>query len=266
MKLKTVRYTIKDKKISTELSGLRIALFSDLHDHRIGEGDCLLLEALEREEPAAVLLAGDANQKHDSDWKKAGGFTNAAETLRAVAQRWPLYYSMGNHEARWRRNCGGEGLFAIYLEELERAGVHILLNTTEEILPGLTVTGLDLPLEYYHRKHPREVDPKMLRLLAGSPDKDSFNILMAHTPRYFAGYAAWGADLTVSGHLHGGLIRIPGIGGLISPYKTLLPGYDRGLYRENGRSMIVSSGINPHPLRINNPIELVIITLEHKET
>ena len=109
-----------------------------------------------------------------------------------------------------------------------------------------------------------EESRKALREKFGIPDPEAFHILLAHNPVYFDTYAAWGADLTLSGHLHGGIIRIPGIGGLITPQAQLFPKYDRGLISVNGKYMVVSAGLGEHtvPIRIFNPPQLILITVE----
>ena len=87
---------------------------------------------------------------------------------------------------------------------------------------------------------------------------------LAHNPIYFDSYAWWGADLTVSGHLHGGIIRIPGIGGIITPQAKLFPRYDAGQFKKNGKNLVVSRGLGTHTvnIRIFNPAELSVIRLK----
>lgn len=87
--------------------------------------------------------------------------------------------------------------------------------------------------------------------------------MIAHNPEYFEAYAGWGADLTVSGHVHGGVMRLPFLGGVISPRLTLFPKYDGGMFERNGRFMVVSRGLGTHtlPIRIFNPGELIMIEL-----
>ncbi|SHH94836.1 metallophosphoesterase [Clostridium grantii] len=90
------------------------------------------------------------------------------------------------------------------------------------------------------------------------------NILLVHNPKYFEKYSNWGADLIFSGHVHGGIIRLPYLGGLLSPDRRFFPKYDNGVYENNGNKMIVSRGLgNSHlNLRINNKPELIVVTLK----
>ena len=93
-------------------------------------------------------------------------------------------------------------------------------------------------------------------------DDTGYSILLAHNPLYYPAYRDWGADLTLSGHVHGGIIRIPGKGGLLSPDVTFFPKYDGGHFRENGKDLIVSRGLGNHFLvRVMNPPELLVVTL-----
>jgi predicted MPP superfamily phosphohydrolase len=88
--------------------------------------------------------------------------------------------------------------------------------------------------------------------------------LLAHNPKYFKSYAAWGADLTLSGHIHGGIVQIPFLGGAVSPQVEFFPKYDAGLFHENDKAMILSRGLGTHTInvRINNTAELVSIKLK----
>ena len=87
--------------------------------------------------------------------------------------------------------------------------------------------------------------------------------MIGHDPDYFPEYAKWGADLTVSGHVHGGLIILPCLGGLISPMIRFFPKYYKGDYSMENSHMIVSAGLGLHTLkiRVNNQPDLVTINL-----
>jgi hypothetical protein len=76
-------------------------------------------------------------------------------------------------------------------------------------------------------------------------------------------YAAWGAELVLSGHLHGGVVRLPGMGGLLSPSREWFPEFDAGLYQAGNTQMFVSRGLGNSviPVRVFNPPELVVLTL-----
>jgi predicted MPP superfamily phosphohydrolase len=90
--------------------------------------------------------------------------------------------------------------------------------------------------------------------------------LLAHTPTKLDAYSEWGADLVLSGHMHGGMIQVPFIGGLLSPEVELFPKYDKGYFISNETHMILSAGLGNgvFPLRILNKPELCLVTLKVK--
>ena len=131
------------------------------------------------------------------------------------------------------------------------------------------IYGLDLPEYWYHKVwQKREFSKEKVEKLLGSVKKDKFSILLAHNPEYFKSYAKWGADLTVSGHIHGGIMRLPWIGGVISPSLRLFPKYDSGEFEENGKKMILSRGMGLHHIKLrffNRPeISVIKITCQDK--
>ena len=95
----------------------------------------------------------------------------------------------------------------------------------------------------------------------GKADPARFQLLLAHHPGYFPEYAKWGANLTLAGHYHGGIVRLPLLGAVISPQMQLFPRYSHGLFSIEHRDLITSSGLGWHtiPIRVNNPPELIAL-------
>ena len=100
----------------------------------------------------------------------------------------------------------------------------------------------------------------------GKSERDKYQVLIAHNPLYFPEYAEWGADMTVSGHVHGGIIRLPLLGGVISPAIALFPKYDGGKYMRGDKAMILSRGLGTHTIhvRFNNPGEVSVIKVRRE--
>ena len=123
------------------------------------------------------------------------------------------------------------------------------------------LSGLELEMDYYEKGRIVPLEPSYLRERLAKPRADMFQIMLAHNPAYAREYARWGADVTFCGHNHGGLIRIPGIGSVISPQYTLFPRYDAGDIRFGSRQVIVSRGLGTHTfhVRIFNRAELLEI-------
>ena len=251
MRYKVSSYCLTDKKIRG--GSFHFVMLSDLHDEYRPE----LPEAIEACRPDFILVAGDA-VTHSRRSGQAN-FHHAEKLLHFLAKKRPIYFIPGNHELRMGEQA------ETFRRLLEKGGnIRWLSNETMTLKSGkasLRLAGLFLPRRFYCAGE--ELTPDVITELIGNPPPDEFCLLAAHTPQFFSAYARWGADLTLSGHLHGGVARIPGIGGVVSPYGELFPRYDKGLFKEQGRSMIVSAGAGMHtlPVRIMNPREIVEITL-----
>ena len=143
---------------------------------------------------------------------------------------------------------------------LDNEGITVGINTDK-----LRITGVSLGEEYFNFHDNTEMDRDYLTSLTGESSKNDYQLLIAHNPVYFTNYAAWGADLILAGHLHGGMVRLPGIGGLISPQARFFPKYDSGQYEHKESRMIVSRGLGSHSVmpRIFNIPELVFVRLKH---
>ena len=239
---------------------LRFVVIADLHDCCHGRGNSKLLAKIKELTPDAVLIPGDLTIKYDSPRKKR--VTDMLELLKELCRDYPVYYSPGNHEIRMED-------YGAYKEELEHLGVKYAENREFVFSdPGIRIYGLDLPIEWYRENLSLSADQLGTFLnRPGVEEADCYTILLAHDPRHFDAYSTWGADLTVSGHLHGGIMRLPVLGGVISPSLGLFPKYDGGAFEKNGKNMIVSRGLGSHTLKFRffNPPELVVIDLKSKK-
>lgn len=235
-------------------------LLCDLHNVSYGEGNARLLQEIRNENPELILVAGDmvtAGKEAEMDV--------AMSLMNSLTSSYQVYYANGNHEYRMKIKPERYGdSYERYTNAIKSFGVRLLENARVGIdVEGakLTIWGLELPAEYFRKGRTDTLTAGQITEMLGDPAEGAFNILLAHNPIYGDAYAAWGADLALSGHLHGGIVRLPFLGGLISPQLHLFPKYDRGLYNVDGRKLIVSAGLGSHtiPLRINNPPEMVVI-------
>ena len=250
------RYDLRSPKIRRTLT---FAVIADLHNCFYGKNNLRLYDAIVTENPDAIVIAGDLIATGGSGDGKEG-----LKLLYRLSKRFPIYYGVGNHEKklylrdRYSRQRD-ELTFA-----LKRSGVFLMHNSSREIEEtGVVVTGLDIPHEYYRRIIHRKIDKTRLTGLLGKPDREKYNILIAHDPSHFKAYSDYGPDLVLSGHVHGGIIRLPGPGGLLSPEYKLFPKYDAGIYEKGRTKMLVSRGLGSHTIniRINNTPELIILRL-----
>ena len=256
---RTVHYKISSSNIPHSFDGFRIVHLSDLHGAFFGSGNYLLLQGIQKIKPDMIVMTGDMadNSSH--------AIERVTELCRKLCRKYPVYFAAGNHE-QCLKGKGQETL----IKSLKDMGIKVLYNSWETISRGgsyIKIYGLVTPMIYYKdrlREYKRGVSftKKDAERFLGKTDASCYQILLAHNPLYFPSYRDWGADLTFSGNIHGGIIRIPGMGGLLSPDMTFFPKYDGGHFEEQGRHLVVSRGLGNHFLmRVMNPPELVAVTL-----
>lgn len=248
-------YRIKDKRLK---KNAKIVMISDLHNACYGEKNSELLHVVETISPNLILVAGDVIVG-----KTGLSVDTGVDFLNSLGESFPVFVGKGNHEMRTSiYEKYGDMWETLY--ERTKDKVHWLINDSIYLADyNMTIYGLDMKPEYYRRFKKLYMDSAYLEEELRKPDKRSYNILIGHDPDYFEEYAAWGADLCVSGHVHGGLIIIPHLGGLISPMIKFFPKYYKGVYNIGDSHMIVSAGMGLHTLkiRVNNEPDLVTINL-----
>lgn len=247
--LKIERYEIQNKCI---LKPLRIVLLTDLHANEHGRGNYKLVRRICEVNPDIICITGDMVVKNGAHTERA------LSLLERLANEYPVYYSPGNHEIRLDH-------YEEYKNEIKEFGVHFLENESA-LLPdsNVCITGLDLPENWYHKVWERRILTKEEMEKLVSPVKEGiFSLLLAHNPEYFPVYKQWGADLTLSGHIHGGVAILPVVGGVLSPSLRLFPKYDQGLKEEKGHYILISRGLGLHHIKFRffNRPELSVINL-----
>ncbi|MBE5956574.1 MAG: metallophosphoesterase [Lachnospiraceae bacterium] len=269
--LSLVDHVVRSHKIPGSFHNKKIAFLSDLHNNEIGKENEKIMELLMQSEPDYVFVGGDMLVS-----KKGKEYNRAVSLLRKISQFYPVYCGNGNHEARllWNAQDDPETgiVYAQYIDAITKAGVKHLCNETIRIENGeehIYLSEIDLSRYYYKKLATRFLDVSHMEELTGRCKNDSFHILLAHNPAYFESYADWGADLTLSGHVHGGIMRLPFLGGVIDPSYHLFPEYDGGMFEKKDKRMIVSVGLGTHSIKIRlfNPPKIDVITLKcEKET
>lgn len=241
----------------------RFILLSDLHNKSFGRSNEKLFKAIVKQKPDGILIAGDMYTSEKNE-----RYLETAEFVSRLSEKYPVYYGNGNHEYKTRLKPEIFGsMYEDYMKRIKSTGTTALINEKVTLPPyNMNIYGLEIEYSYYKKLADRHMEAAYLEALLGKTDPHSFNLLIAHNPEYFETYAKWGADLTVSGHVHGGLVRLPGLGGVISPKLRIFPRYDGGLFEKDGKTMILSRGLGTHtlPIRIFNPGELVVICLKTK--
>lgn len=262
------RYDVEISMLPRSFAEFKIIHLSDLHGKEFGRDNRKLLEIIERENPDIIIATGDMINSTGDD---GSSFLNL---LRGINGRYPVYFSLGNHEqiVKDREKQQGRRVFREFVKQIQEAGGIVLDNEKAEIKKGdgsLFLYGFTSMLYHYTGSDTAywegsDLKADFLVAKLGRPAKDEINLLLAHNPKYFGAYAKWGADIVLAGHVHGGIIRLPFVGGVFSPDKTLFPECQAGLYSQGDTVMLVSRGLGNSviPLRLFNRPEVVVLTLK----
>ena len=249
-----------DKNIESTVS---FVMLSDLHDTDVThDGNKKLIESIDKINPDFVILAGDMI----TSYSKTNDKSNVTfDFLKELSGKYKVYYGLGNHEQRYKAEPDKfKGKYDELVKYVTELGIEFLSDTySDSAGNNIRIYGYDIPIENYRRGVRTKLPDRVIEDTLGKADHDRYNILIAHTPDFFDDYVDVGADLVLAGHLHGGIVAIPGIGGVISPQLQLFPKYDSGSFTENNTTMIVSRGIGWHsvPIRIFNKAEIVSVTI-----
>ena len=244
----------RNYKIHSDVS-LKILFISDLHKKKLDNNSEIFIN-LKKFHPDLVFFVGDMISRSSTD------LSSIEKLCKAVKGKFKTYACFGNHE-----QSAPEEVYNDLCEMYKRYGVKLLDNEHESLYINekkINIYGLTLPYSTYRNEKngfsnlyiPKICD---IKNLLGDP-VEGFNILLAHSPIFFDLYSKWNVDLILSGHVHGGIIRLPFIGGILSPERRFLPKYTLGIYKKNDTKMVVSAGIGK--FRLFNPPEIVKITVE----
>jgi len=244
--------TIPLTDLPAAFDGLRIVHLSDLHGAEFGEGNRDLIAAVQAAGPDLIVLTGDLLDRF-----RETPHSYAVDLAAAMADIAPTYFVTGNHE--WALPD-----VPALKKQLQDTGVTVLTNRFEVLERDgqqLVIAGIDDPNGYADQKTPEELAAEVT-----FSHPNTCWLLLAHRNDRFADqYSLLGADLVLSGHGHGGIIRLPFTDGLLSTDRTLFPSYTAGLYEENGSTLFVSRGIgNSGPsFRLFNRPQIAVLTLVH---
>ncbi|MGB4659176.1 MAG: metallophosphoesterase [Mobilitalea sp.] len=242
-RLETTYYTYQNVAVPQEFNQFKIAFLSDFHCKEFGKNEKKLIDSIDACEPDLIVFTGDVIDGSHKD------LSPVEDLLSALSGRYPMYAVSGNHE---RDNLERyQELLGYY----DKYGVVFLDDAYDVITIGNAKIGI------YGKSYE---DIYYIKQFLNKPDESiaEFNILLYHDATAFPIISATGYDLILSGHTHGGIIRIPFLGGLLDNNGGLIADYDNGLYTTKDATMISSRGLGDAWFpRYNNRSELVCVTL-----
>lgn len=245
--LQTTETALVSPALPPAFDGLRIVELADLHGRVFGRGSRRLLAAVRRAEPDLICIDGDLFDEHTD-------LAMLPPLLRGLCAIAPVYYVTGNHE--WRM----PGLRGI-LAQMRACGVTVLQDDWRVLRRGedaLVLAGTDDPCGPAERKTPAELIAD-IRAEAGEA---AFLLLLTHRNDQLPQWSALGVQAVLAGHCHGGVVRLPFVGGLFGTDRRLFPAWDAGLYRQGETALYVSRGLgytNVHFRLFNRPEVAVIV-------
>jgi len=245
------KYTFEHEEIPQGFDGYKIMMVSDLHDAPFSE---MIIGHIKAQKPDIVVFTGDMAQLPDHSIQEA---TKIGKAIRDI----PMYAVTGNHETQ-----GGaydeiiSTLWGVDIIPLDNDSVCLEKGNDTILLLGIKDPKSDEVTEEKLKKIRKQIESEF-------PDGPCFSILLSHRADLYPEIKDTSADLILSGHMHGGIVRLPFIGGIIgkNAENSLLPAYEYGVIKEGDSStMIVSGGCdkNPKKKRYLNPPEVLLITLK----
>lgn len=235
-----------------ELDGFTIVQVSDLHNTEFGRGSDDLLRLIQDSSPDIIAVTGDLISREDHVYETAMDFISKAQSIA------PVYFVTGNHEAYHEH-------FSKIRRELLERGVRVLTNEETFVDYGssrIRLIGTEDPA-FAGRSGLSE--ERILGAALGDLRSagEDFTLLLSHRPEFFSLYVLYELDLVLAGHAHGGQVRLPFIGALTAPGQGWFPDYTEGVHEAGDTRMVVSRGLGNSiiPLRVNNPPELVVVSL-----
>ena len=234
-------------RLPASFDGFRVAEIADLHGRVFGKDSRQLLRQVRKARPDLIAIDGDLFDEN-TDLSMLPPLLTG---LTAIA---PTFYVTGNHE--WQLAELPE-----LLSSMEALGVRVLRNDYTVLTRGpdrLVVAGVHDPCGYRDQKSPEA----LMEDIRQKEGDDAFVLMLAHRNDALSMWSALGADLVLAGHAHGGVVRLPFIGGVFGNGRKLFPDFDAGPYFEKGTCLYVSRGLGPAGFRLFNRPHLPILELK----
>lgn len=240
---------VRNPKIPKSFDNFSIVQISDLHDTEFGENQKKLIEKVKEIDPDIVVITGDF-----VDFSRYN-IENSSNFICGISDSYNVYYVSGNHEAALKSR------YEEVRNKIEEAKAIVLDNESHKICRNNECINLIGVQDIAFIDNKDEVVFK--NTISMLKDENLYNILLSHRPNLWEIYKSTGIDLVLSGHAHGGQIRLPFTNGLYAPDQGILPQYTSGANKFGNTLVVISRGLgnSRFPFRINNRPEIVNIIL-----
>lgn len=244
-------FKVRDISLSSDkiINTIRLTQVSDFHSNDSININ-ILRSKIQNFNPHLIVLTGDIIDRHDNDLNTVLELMENLNTLNI-----DIYFIKGNHESDSK-------LYEQLKFIMEKSGVKILEDDVSSVeIEGNSVNIIGL--EYYDDKN-IQIYKNIYKYITKSSYLDVFNLILVHSPNKIREIVCGREDLILSGHTHGGQIRIPLIGSLIAPGQGLLPELDKGLYQIDNSIIYIDSGLGNSflPIRVFNSVQFTNITIK----
>ena len=230
--LRVRKQTLSLEHLPAGWDGVSLLQITDLHHRQMGRGNCRIIRQAQQLQPDVIVLTGDMISRDMRDFHEISSF------LQALSKISPTYLCTGNHELDLPPEVQQE-----FWAMAEQAGCHPLRNETVPLeksgCPPLYLAGAELAYGIYRDDNRgfRHLQPYTADDLTQALGiRQGCTVLLAHNPLLLDSYAGWGADVVLSGHVHGGMVRLPFVGGVLSPERRFFRNMTRGCTRKAAQS------------------------------
>ena len=248
IKINVSKFEIKNDKID---KNIKILLITDVHNRKLNNK---LEKLINESNPDIIILGGDMINSYEDGYDNFLSMTN-------ILNKYKTYYIYGNHEE-------ASSNIKDYEKMINKSKLILLNNKSTKITNNIVLYGLNIDKSFYENNRKKKLSKNYLENKLGPIDDTKFNILVAHDPLFNDVYSNYNFDLSLSGHIHGGIVKLPFLRGMFSPNYTFFPKYYKGMYKIKNMISIVSSGYGFSRFiipRVYNPTEIVLISLMKNE-
>ena len=239
---------------------IRIVQLTDLHNHEFGKDNSKLIQMVNDQEPDLIVMTGDMNNEDDPDLEVV------CHLIEELAKTAPVYFSIGNHEYHWSDE-----------DEMKKAFTDAGAIVVDLSFQDVSINNSDIRIGGYYGSyrvpHLKGLNAEQtaieMKFFDEFEDTDRYKILLAHIPTAWVDWNytdKYPVDLIFSGHYHGGVIRIPFIGGMFAPYVGWFPKNTEGVFSGKYGTCILSTGLSGKNWipRINNDPQIVVTDIVPK--